>query len=288
MIRRIANKIRAQGVQSVIEAIIARTVPRRAKAWNAFREELEGGNGLEVGGPSAYFSRNGRMPVYAVAGSLDNCNFAAETLWEGNITRDAGSVLARRGVTGRQHVAEATGLNFAGTGQYDFLLSSHTLEHVANPIAGLREWMRVVKDGGLLVLVLPHREGTFDHRRPVTRMDHLLQDEATGIQESDLTHLDEILRLHDFDRDPGAGSHDEFHARSHDNLRTRALHHHVFDTRLACELVDHVGLEIQAVEPTRPYDILIVCRKSPSRGNTRFLAKGKARAWASPFTGDRD
>jgi hypothetical protein len=36
----------------------------------------------------------------------------------------------------------------------------------------------------------------------------------------------------------------------------------VFDTRLAIELVDHMGLEILSVEGFRPYDILVLARKT--------------------------
>lgn len=40
----------------------------------------------------------------------------------------------------------------------DFVYSSHTLEHVVDYKAALKEWWRVVKQGGYLVLYLPHKE----------------------------------------------------------------------------------------------------------------------------------
>jgi ubiquinone/menaquinone biosynthesis C-methylase UbiE len=48
---------------------------------------------------------------------------------------------------------------------YDVLLSSHNLEHFANPIKALKEWRRVLRPNGALVLVLPKYRETFDHLR---------------------------------------------------------------------------------------------------------------------------
>lgn len=40
----------------------------------------------------------------------------------------------------------------------DFVYSSHTLEHIPDTAAALREWWRVVKQGGYLILYLPHKD----------------------------------------------------------------------------------------------------------------------------------
>lgn len=41
---------------------------------------------------------------------------------------------------------------------FDTVFSSHTLEHIDDTAATLREWFRVVKVGGVLALYLPHRD----------------------------------------------------------------------------------------------------------------------------------
>jgi SAM-dependent methyltransferase len=41
---------------------------------------------------------------------------------------------------------------------FDFVYSSHTLEHVADEAIALRNWYRVVKPGGYLILFVPDRE----------------------------------------------------------------------------------------------------------------------------------
>ena len=42
--------------------------------------------------------------------------------------------------------------------EFDFVYSSHTLEHVVNPRIALQNWWRVLKNGGYLILYVPHRD----------------------------------------------------------------------------------------------------------------------------------
>lgn len=49
-------------------------------------------------------------------------------------------------------------LDVFGSQSMDFVYSSHTLEHIVDYKAALREWWRVVKVGGYLVLYLPHKD----------------------------------------------------------------------------------------------------------------------------------
>ncbi len=41
---------------------------------------------------------------------------------------------------------------------YDFVYSSHTLEHMVSPEIALSTWWRVIKVGGYLLLYIPHRD----------------------------------------------------------------------------------------------------------------------------------
>jgi SAM-dependent methyltransferase len=254
----------------------------------ALQQRLREGHGLEIGGPShLVFGDEGFVPVYLCAQRLDNCNFAAETVWEDAIREGHTFVFSPDAPAGRQFIAEASDLLEIADASYDYVLSSHCIEHLANPLRGIAEWRRVLKPGGLLILVLPHRDGTFDHRRPVTQFAHLLADHAADMPESDLTHLDEILALHDLDLDPWAGGPEAFRARALLNAENRGLHQHVFDTRLAVRVVDWAGLRIEAVELFLPMHIAIVAEK-PVDGRTpdnrRFAEEPPV--WVSPFPSD--
>jgi len=53
---------------------------------------------------------------------------------------------------------DAQYLNELKDGQYDFVYSSHTLEHLPDPALALKNWYRVLKKGGYLILYIPHRD----------------------------------------------------------------------------------------------------------------------------------
>lgn len=56
----------------------------------------------------------------------------------------------------------------------DFVISSHVLEHFRDPIKAIKEWLRVVKPGGLVFVIFPHKERTFDKDKPRTTLADLL------------------------------------------------------------------------------------------------------------------
>lgn len=259
---------RAQGPAGAMRAILLRLgiLPVEwARSFPACKDLFVGKSGMEIGGPSQVFTGKGIFPVYPLAGRLDNCNFDNATVWEGRIEEGQMFRFDRQKPAGRQYVVEATAMGRFPSGAYDFVLSSHVLEHTANPILALSEWMRLLKEQGTLVLLLPHKDRTFDHRRPVTTLEHLVADFEAGVMEDDRTHLPEILALHDLGRDPEAGGPDAFRARSLRNFENRCLHHHVFDTDLAVRLVEYMGMEIQAIEEILPFHILIVARTRRGR-----------------------
>jgi SAM-dependent methyltransferase len=274
----------------VLHKLIHKIIPARLRCYARERAAFESKIGIEFGGPSSIFAGRGIFPVYPLAARIDNCNFDYQTLWEGQIKPQGGFHFDSRREPGQQFVAEATDLHFLPDGGYDFVLSSHMLEHSANPLQALREWLRLLKPGGALFLVLPHREGTFDHRRPVTSLQHLIEDFERQMGEDDLTHLPEILRMHDLKRDPEAGDFATFKARSERNHENRSLHHHVFDTRLAVELLDHVGVQIRTVESTFPFHIATLATRLESGQrlhNTEFLGVRASYRANSPFRSDR-
>jgi SAM-dependent methyltransferase len=74
----------------------------------------------------------------------------------------------------------------------DYVIASHVLEHVANPVAALVEWYRVVRPGGIVYLIVPNRLATFDRSRELTPVEHLLADFEQGTTACDATHIDDF------------------------------------------------------------------------------------------------
>jgi len=58
----------------------------------------------------------------------------------------------------------------------DFIISSHVLEHFPNPIKALIEWDRLIKTGGIIFMIVPHKERTFDKCKNRTPLQHLIED----------------------------------------------------------------------------------------------------------------
>jgi SAM-dependent methyltransferase len=53
---------------------------------------------------------------------------------------------------------DAQFLNGVADNTYDFIHSSHCLEHLHDPVVGLKNWLRVLKDDGYLVITIPDED----------------------------------------------------------------------------------------------------------------------------------
>jgi SAM-dependent methyltransferase len=230
----------------------------RLNCFDSILPYVKNKRGLEIGGPSEVFRRwYSPLPIYDHIASLDNCDISRTTVWAAHT--DAYNFSPSK-APGKTIFCDGSDLSSVVDHSYDFILSSHNLEHFANPVKALREWRRVARPDGALILVLPNHAKTFDHRRAPTTVEHMLQDYERNTQEDDLSHLSEILQLHDLSMDPAAGSAEAFRNRSLDNLTNRCLHHHVFDERNSRELLSVCGMNVLAVESAFPFHIFLLAR----------------------------
>ena len=228
-------------------------------SFKTFADKLEGKSGIEIGGPSKVFYR--RLPVYQRASSIDGLNFSENTIWEGAI-KEGHTYTYWRSKVGRQYIDEAADLKSVPSEAYDFLLSSNCLEHIANPLRALLEWKRVIKPGGVAVILVPNKIYNFDHKIPYTAFEHLVEDLDRQTKEDDLTHLPEILSLHDLSRDPAAGSFEDFRRRSQQNFTNRCLHHHVFSLDVLQRCAQYCGLNVLRGTSTKTDHWVFVSRQA--------------------------
>lgn len=271
-----------------VTALVRRPSVSKLEPVEEYRSHMRLRRGLEIGGPSDLMKDEGPIPIYGILGSLDNCLFAESTMWTGEVRKGDGFCYHPAKQSGRQILSDATDLRSIPDCSYECVLACHCLEHIANPLRALAEWKRVLKDDGLLLLILPHKDGTFDWRRPTTTLSHMIKDYENAVGEEDLTHVPEVLELHDLSRDGGAGTKEQFRQRCLANGAHRALHHHVFDTMVALALVDYAGFQIFRVDNLKPLHIIILAsRTSRPLDNTRFMKKGSKDRSRSPFPSDR-
>lgn len=56
------------------------------------------------------------------------------------------------------HNGDAQFMKSIADNSYDFVHSSHCLEHLNNPMVGLKNWFRIVKPGGHLIILVPDED----------------------------------------------------------------------------------------------------------------------------------
>ena len=250
-----------------------RLFPRKMPSnWGVYRKAVEQRVGLEIGGPSRLWATGHFLPVYAACQYIDGCNFATKTVWEGRIREGLYRCEGAHG-EGRQYIADAVDLAIFREFSYDFVLSCHCLEHIANPIRALKEWMRVLRSGGFFILAVPHRDGLLPFLRPVTPLVHILDDYERNVAEHDMTHLEELIQANTKLKDTASKQHERDTLLR--NFEHRMMHHHCFDPILLVSLVDYIGMQVHEVNLLAPYHIVCLAEKVGADhviNNSRFFS----------------
>jgi SAM-dependent methyltransferase len=112
----------------------------------------------------------------------------------------------------------------------DFVVASHVLEHVADPLRLLAEIHRVLRQGGVAILLVPDRRTTFDAGRPATPLEHLVAEHAAGVTEVSDEHIVEFVR---------AVSGDDASPADIDLHRRRSIHVHCWTEDEFVPVLEH-------------------------------------------------
>lgn len=262
-VRSLRVELRLAGVVDTAKDALSYWLPPQSNRWYPSVAEAVGGRRtLEIGGPSPIFQPSGgRVPVYPLLKAWDNVDFAGATIWR-NPPTTAGASVSNGSVTGSLVLSEATNLSTIASGTYGAVLASHLLEHLANPLKALREWWRVLTPNGVLLMIVPEGARSFDYLRPTTAVDHIRSDFAAGMDENDMSHLDEVLRLHDRTMDRGAGTFEQFAERCRRNPEFRAMHHHVFTLETLGAIVGLAGFRPLLSCRVPPKSLLILAQRA--------------------------
>ena len=146
-------------------------------------------------------------------------------------------------------------------GTFSFVLSEHMLEHSTNPIKVLKEWIRVLSPGGVIFVVLPHRDRGSDRFRERTTLSHLIEDYEKNISDADESHLpdwnENVVKK-------GILPNHYLHLSEAEWIKSGSLHHHVWVAADIIELFGWLGLEVVHSEDVlhdRRDSFLVVGRK---------------------------
>jgi ubiquinone/menaquinone biosynthesis C-methylase UbiE len=191
-------------------------------------------NGVEIGGPSS----TGTI-IYQGATCIDNVIFSNDTIW----SKHGKCYNYYENKQGVVIVNDAVNITNVPDESYDFVFSSHSLEHIANPLKAINEWLRIIKKDGHIVIIVPEKSMCFDHKREYSKFATLLSQYEKDVDEDDLSTLPEILRKHDLKMDPHAGDLTSFTKRSLENFENRTLHHYVYNDELLMDICKHFHCE---------------------------------------------
>jgi len=255
-IKRLKFYIKKLGIIRSIFFIYKKYFISSIKLYNNNKHYFIDTSGIEIGGPSKYFEPNSIFPIYTIVRNLDCVNFSNNTLWEGEILTES-FYFCRQSKIGKQYILDAVDISSLNSNSYDFVISCNNLEHIANPIKAIRSWLDVLKVNGIITIIVPNNLLNFDHKRKPASFDHILADYKSNIDETDLSHLKEILDSHDLNLDPDAGSFSDFEKRCYDNYNNRAMHHHVFDKKLLHQMFDFLSLKIVDFQES-PNELFII------------------------------
>lgn len=155
-------------------------------------------------------------------------------------------------------------------GEFDFLLSSHMLEHHQNTLRVLYEWKRIVKPGGIMFLMLPHHARTFDKFRAVTTLQHHIDDFANLGEQDDYSHFDEIKEgwsKIDITEQDIIRFEAKWHIGRWDwpgRIRNGVVHFHVWSQNEMVDLFRYVNLSVEYVVdlvPERTDSFVVIGRR---------------------------
>ena len=77
----------------------------------------------------------------------------------------------------------------------DFIIANHVLEHFENPCGAIRIHLRKLSPKGILYYSIPDKRLTFDHKRPLTSFEHIVNEDKRGVESGRYSHYYEFTKL---------------------------------------------------------------------------------------------
>jgi SAM-dependent methyltransferase len=155
---------------------------------------------------------------------------------------------------------------------YDFVIMNHVIEHVANPVAVIKELFTIIGHDGTIIVSAPDKDFTFDKLRPLTPLAHLLQEYHLGITAVEDDHYLDFIR--------GTAPHvlesgnEEMLATALRSARERREHAHVWSSssflEFLNELIRHfeltVTFEFISEAKDNHFECFVVLKKNSNIG----------------------
>jgi SAM-dependent methyltransferase len=171
------------GKEATAETGPAATPPVYLDARAEFAARYLSGEGLEIGPLHLPL----KMPAHARARYVDR--MPAERL------RSEYPELAGWDLTPVDVIDDGERLATIAPESQDFIVANHFLEHCEDPIGTIETHLGKLRPGGVLFYAVPDKRYTFDFRRPVVKLEHMVADHEGGPEGSRREHYEEWSRL---------------------------------------------------------------------------------------------
>ena len=249
------------------ELFLANTIESEIIPWvednfqDVLDEYIHDKRGIEIGGPTPHLFQD----IYNASKGFDLVNFAAKTLW-GDIVD--GGTHTQHGRHGKTFIRDGSSLVGIQDNSYDFTLGSHYLEHLLNPLQAVFTMHRVLKVGGVCVLVLPRKEAYFDNLRNRGSIEDMVFRFIHQIPEYDMTyaHIEQVTLQSRLEHDFGIPEHNRnygwFRSRCMLNVENRGIHQFVFDNEVLSKILELMGFTV-VFSGTNDLHQFIIGRKLP-------------------------
>ena len=140
-------------------------------------------------------------------------------------------------------IDDAEGLKTVAESKYDFVIAAHVIEHMRNPLFAVRNWVRVLKPGGLLYLIVPDKRATFDVQRVRTTLPHIVLDYLRPSLERDYEHfLDYAIHVQKADPETAIPEADRLVKTDY------SIHFHVFMPSDITRLLEWFSRNVHPIE----------------------------------------
>ena len=120
----------------------------------------------------------------------------------------------------------------------DFVASSHAIEHVRDPIGAIVNLVKILKPGGVIILIVPDVTRTFDRHREITKVEHLVADFFSPSVIRDKQHFYDYYK--NVRQLEGAALEQEAEARSSEMY---PIHYHTWTYESFGDMLDWINSE---------------------------------------------
>jgi 2-polyprenyl-3-methyl-5-hydroxy-6-metoxy-1,4-benzoquinol methylase len=119
------------------------------------------------------------------------------------------------------------------------MVACHVIEHVRNPLLAIESVWHKLKPNGKFILLVPHMDLTFDSKRDLTTLEHIILDYKRPLKERDFLHFIEFYEKAFVTPNPVKKAIEEFNNQFND------IHYHVWNEVSFLSMVNYFSDNIK-------------------------------------------